>query len=287
VLRQAWIGILGLLLLVGCGGEQSAMNSGPVLISEATLGVTTPLPTRVLSPTPSPVSLVVITSTVDPALPTRSNLQLSTPTLPPSKTPSVTPSLTATFTEAPRSSATPNVIYVLITATPGIPAQGVLPLPTAGVSYPVSVGSCPAQWFFSRFVPPNCPLSPAVASAGSLQSFQNGFMLWIGTQDAIYVLYNDSVAPRWQVYNDAFQEGMPETDPNFSAPGGLFQPRRGFGYLWRTQQNVRDRLGWGTAPTEIGYTVQAQIGADGVIYLSEPNGAVYGLSADGNTWLLY
>jgi hypothetical protein len=194
--------------------------------------------------------------------------------------------VTATFTDIPRSSATPNVIYVLITATPGVPLA-VLPLPTSGASYPLSVGSCPAQWFFSRFVPPNCPLSPAVASAASLQTFQNGFMLWIGQQDAIYVLYLDSVAPRWLVYNDAFQDGMPETDPNISPPGGLFQPRRGFGYLWRTQQNVRDRLGWSTFPTETGYTVQTQIGADGVIYMSEPNGGVYGLSADGTSWLQY
>jgi hypothetical protein len=32
----------------------------------------------------------------------------------------------------------------------------------------------------------------------------------------------------------------------------MYQPERGFGKLWRTNQEVRDALGWGVTP-EFGY----------------------------------
>lgn len=110
-------------------------------------------------------------------------------------------------------------------------------------------------------------------------------MIWVGTQDAIYALYLSGAPPRWQVFNDTFQEGMPETDANFdNAPLGTWQPRRGFGLIWRSQPGVKDRLGWALSEDEVSYTVQVQIGSDGMIYMNEPGGSVFSLSPTGNDW---
>jgi hypothetical protein len=115
--------------------------------------------------------------------------------------------------------------------------------------------------------------------------FQGGYMIWVGMQDAIYALYLNTALPRWQVFNDAFEEGMPETDPNFdNAPPGTWQPQRGFGLVWRSQSGVKDRLGWALGESEISYTVQIQIGSDGMIFVSQPSGGLFSLTPTGSDW---
>src|SRR5205823_4987940 len=75
----------------------------------------------------------------------------------------------------------------------------------------------------------------------------------------IWVLYaSDSTLNQgtWEEFDDTFKDGEPEFDPNIAAPTAdangnsvaLFQPHRGFGKLWRTNQAVRDKLGWATTP---------------------------------------
>jgi hypothetical protein len=81
------------------------------------------------------------------------------------------------------------------------------------------------------------------------ESFQNGMMIWVDVQDqynpihSVLVLYNDGTFAR---YNDSWTEDQPTNDPSITAPGGLFQPVRGFGKVWRETPGVRDRLGWAT-----------------------------------------
>lgn len=113
-------------------------------------------------------------------------------------------------------------------------------------------------------------------------------MIWIGQQDAIYVLYDSANMPRWQVFNDAFEEGMPDTDPEFdNPPPYTWQPKRGFGLLWREQPVVRERLGWAVIEWETPYEVRVQTGPDGVIYISDVRGGVFALSPDGSDWKRY
>jgi hypothetical protein len=85
------------------------------------------------------------------------------------------------------------------------------------------------------------------------QVFENGRMFWIQPRNQIWVL--TQTAPGrgiWTIYPDTFTEGEPESDPNIIAPSGRYQPERGFGKLWRTNNEVREKLGWGTTP-EFGY----------------------------------
>ncbi|MBI5669192.1 MAG: hypothetical protein HZC41_14400 [Chloroflexi bacterium] len=256
--------LLLLLLAAACGPEQDiARGSGPVLLRDVTLVPTTPAPTRVLSPTPSPVSIPVSTSEVKSVLEVvtlESDFVLITPTLPPSKTPTATPTITSTPTRTPPARLTlPPLPTLFVQPTAYIP-------PPIGnnVPQPVIGGApqaCSTAWFFARPVIQGCPMNPPLVSAGSFQQFQKGFMLWVPKHGAIYVLYDSADPPR--------------------------QPRRGFGLLWRSLADVRQRLGWAVIEWETNFTVQMQTGPDGWIYVSEPRGGVFALAADGSEWKRY
>lgn len=285
-----------LLLVAACTPERSALNNGPLLVQEVTLAPTTAVPTRILSATPSPIVLEVISSelttpaakaTVTP----RTDFVLITPTLPPSKTPtptpSITPSWTPTFTPRPTlpPTATNSVTYV--TATPFPVSGGVVPIPTA-IVLNSQTQNCATPWFFTALQPSSCPMNPPLVSSGAFLQFQNGAMIWIGQQDAIYVLYDSVNPPRWQVFNDTFVDGMPDTDPAFdNASPFTWQPRRGFGLLWRGQQSIRDRLGWAVTESEISFTPKVQLGSDGMIFIGDMRGGVYSLTPDSTDWKRY
>lgn len=284
-----------IIILIGvaaCSPERSALNNGPLLVQEVTLALTTPAPTRVLSATPSPIVLEISKSELGTPITTstlRANFVLVTPTLPPSKTPTFTPTITPTSTATPTARPTQTVVNNgVIYVTPvqnGMPA-GVVPIPTAiGVVAPVS---CSTPWFFSMLQPTSCAMNPPLVSMGSFLQFQNGAMLWIEKQDAIYVFYDSANTPRWQVFNDTFVEGMADTDPAFdNAPPFTWQPRRGFGLLWRNQPGLRDRLGWAVTEAEIPFTPQVQLSSDGMIFIGDMRGGVYGLTPDSSDWKRY
>jgi len=92
----------------------------------------------------------------------------------------------------------------------------------------------------------NCPYDTVVSQA-AYQPFERGHMVWLEGNRNIYVLY---ASGRFEIYNDLFEEGDPEIDPSITPPAGLYQPKRGFGLIWRTEPGVRDRLGWATAPEQ-------------------------------------
>lgn len=283
------LGIIALALLGACTPNQAPLNDGPLLVQENTLAPTTPAPTRALSATPTPLIVgasTVALSTDNPSPTSQSGFVLITPTLPPSKTPTRTPTVTLTTpptrTPTPRPTFSSNSVF----ATPfAIPTSGgVVPLPTAIVVNPPSQ-SCSTAWFFTTSIAATCPLNPPLVSPGSFQPFQFGMMIWVAQQDAIYVLYDTVNPPRWQVYNDGFQDGMPDTDPAFNnAPPSTWQPRRGFGLLWRIRTDVSGRIGWATTEAELPFTTQVQIGADGVIFIAGSQGDVYSLRPDGADW---
>jgi hypothetical protein len=85
----------------------------------------------------------------------------------------------------------------------------------------------------------------------AIQRYDHGYMIWIGDVDLLYVLYDgqpDGHAGTFETYPDHWKEGMPETDPKFVPPPMRFQPTRGGGLLWRTNDHVRNGLGWGVFP---------------------------------------
>ena len=107
--------------------------------------------------------------------------------------------------------------------------------------------TCPDVWFFAD-PPADCPGRPHHTTVVA-QHFQRGLMVWMKAGDEVHIyneiiaLYNDG---EWSMWVDYWAEGMPEDDPRIIPPVGYDQPRRGFGKLWRENQEVRDRLGWAT-----------------------------------------
>ncbi|MDI9548166.1 MAG: hypothetical protein QM346_11280 [Chloroflexota bacterium] len=73
------------------------------------------------------------------------------------------------------------------------------------------------------------------------QSFEHGTLIWRGDNLSILALFDDG---SWKAFPDTWEEGEPEFDLDISAPDGLQQPMRGFGKVWRTEEEVQARLGW-------------------------------------------
>ncbi|MEZ4590400.1 MAG: hypothetical protein R3D55_04565 [Chloroflexota bacterium] len=117
--------------------------------------------------------------------------------------------------------------------------------------------TCPFSWFFSP-APDVCPQEAALLSASAEQQFEHGVMIWVGAEDRIYVLFDDTMyTDGWNAYEDLWQDGDPVDDPSLVPPLGFYQPQRGFGLVWRDQPQVRDRLGWALAP-EVGGNTAVQ-----------------------------
>lgn len=84
------------------------------------------------------------------------------------------------------------------------------------------------------------------------QDFEHGYMFWHSPTKSIWVLLkaNDGATTgEWDVYQDTFQDGEQEIDQSLTPPSvNLYQPRRGFGKLWRQPTNLFTKLGWATTP---------------------------------------
>jgi hypothetical protein len=123
------------------------------------------------------------------------------------------------------------------------------------------------------------------SSVAAFQQFENGVMIWAGSQNTIFVIYASNKAPRWSQYPDTWKDGMPDSDPGLVPPAGMLQPIRGFGLVWRGKRGVRDRLGWATGP-EMPFQGDFQLDTDGNRYVEGAHGEVYRLSGDFKSWLL-
>jgi hypothetical protein len=112
-------------------------------------------------------------------------------------------------------------------------------------------------------------------------------MIWVETQDRIYVMFTDGLAPEWALYPDNFEEGAPESDETLVPPPGLLQPVRGFGLVWRGNPRVRDRLGWATSP-EVAFEGMLQVNSPepsiATIYLRARDGGIAALNASTDSW---
>lgn len=100
-------------------------------------------------------------------------------------------------------------------------------------------------------------------------------MFWRQDNTQIYVLYDGD---GWEMYNDTWQEGNPESSCSGGSP---LTPIRGFGKVWCTVPAVRNRLGGATAG-EQGFNGTVQDFQRGVIIRTDA-GQNYVLYS-GNGW---
>lgn len=140
-----------------------------------------------------------------------------------------------------------------------------------------------------------CPGEP-VYTAAAQQPFENGFMVWLANEGLITVFYNGGHGPClngpcFRVFSDNFREGDPESDPAIIPPDGRYQPVRGFGLVWRSDAEVRDGLGWATAPEFGGDTWMQGFSGMGMHntynYLRDLNGRIIFMAYFDSSWQLY
>ncbi len=153
----------------------------------------------------------------------------------------------------------PRIMQVTITPTGAAPetqqvTAGAVTIPQTATSTPVVLQTTATQAPTATFGPTQTlnpfPTETRAQLYIAQEDFQNGYMFWISTQKVIWVLYKSSDPNRgtWQSFQDTFVDGEPEIDPNLTPPSGLYQPKRGFGKLWRNTPGLRDKMGWATTP---------------------------------------
>jgi hypothetical protein len=99
-----------------------------------------------------------------------------------------------------------------------------------------------------------CPRAPARAYVpAAVQPFERGWMLWVGGSGAeppmIFVLIAtpSGMRWRWEAYRDTARADQPP-DQVGAPPPGREIPVSGFGRLWLRSAQLREQLGWATAP---------------------------------------
>lgn len=285
------------LLLAACASSPDVVGDAPQLLEDVALITNTPAPTVFLSPTPTldvtPTPFVSELQAPLQVVTIDADFVIVTPTLPPSKTPTQTP----TNTQPPTFTPTPTITITATATAPLFPTSIIIPI-TAVIPQPIDQ-LCLSAWDYIIPPPSGCPFAPSTVTQGVYQEFERGYMFWDGSARQIYVLFNDGLTPYWTRFDDTFYEGQgqfplaPWKDPaiDAQAPMNLHQPVRGFGRLWRNEDNnltkgtVRGRVGWGTIE-EIPYSLKKQTRQDGTLFLNTPDGRVFQLTP-GGMWMLY
>ena len=126
-----------------------------------------------------------------------------------------------------------------------------------------------------------CPTEVEKGVWAAEESFQGGYMFWRADTAYIYVVKNDGT---WQAYPDTWTSAEAEWDTTIVPPAGYYQPKRGFGKVWRVQPGVRTSLGWATTE-ERGFSASVQPFSGGTMFWSNLRGT-YVLYNDG-TWARY
>jgi hypothetical protein len=169
---------------------------------------------------------------------------------------------------------------------------------------------CPYSLFFTSNInsylydPRLCPEGPPQSTKAAEQVFEGGRMIWLehaapirqwdwgagGKDDFIILaLYTPGVAwPQKQTFIDAWTPDEPDSDPTIVPPNGRFQPIRGFGKVWRTHSDVRQKLGWALGQ-EQGFDAVYQLVSDfrdygPCLYLTNMDGRVVGLCRRDGSW---
>nr|MBN1228804.1 hypothetical protein [Anaerolineae bacterium] len=127
------------------------------------------------------------------------------------------------------------------------------------------------------------------------QTFENGFMLWVGVAPDyrclelqpfevgsgeiwVAILDSNGLVGKWMIFPDVFDESIDMVrDPDYVPPSDdLYQPTRGFGKVWRENltEQQRQQLGWATA-SEFKYATFYRFDSGGFIntdgeYIARP-----------------
>jgi hypothetical protein len=125
-----------------------------------------------------------------------------------------------------------------------------------------------------------CPTNAEVGTPSSVQTFENGVLLWFGISNQVFALRTTGAT--WTVYADTYQNGQPLPTATVVAPAGRFAPTGRFGLVWERQADLQSQLGWATTPEQTAPTGAEEDFAHGHLWWT-PSKTIYVLYGD-NTW---
>jgi hypothetical protein len=177
----------------------------------------------------------------------------------------------ATEIPVPASTDTPTVMPTRPPATTAAasPVPGLTPGPAT--TCPVAVDpQLAAGWDQAKL---GCPTAKSSVIWAAWEPFQSGDMFWRNDIDWIYELHwgngIDATRGDWSTGKDAWKwdESYPD-GRGLTPPSGLFEPVRGFGYVWYEFLAGPDSaVGWATAQ-EMGFCASLQPFENGLIFHS-------------------
>ncbi len=117
-----------------------------------------------------------------------------------------------------------------------------------------------------------CATSRARVTWAAWEPFQGGYMLWRSDTDEVYIFYHDrnnrSTGRWWKAPKEWKWDGSNPGGVGMSPPQGLYEPKRGFGWLWRTHLGgPGGKLGW-ALDKEKGFCARIQPFEKGLIFHS-------------------
>ncbi len=113
-----------------------------------------------------------------------------------------------------------------------------------------------------------CPSPWATNQPAAMQYFEHGLMIWVDklrgiSNETIFVIHNSAEGTQYSQHYDSWRPGEPE-DGDLDPPPGMYEPQRGFGKVWRENEDVRAALGWATT-AEISTSADFQFFGNGAI----------------------
>jgi hypothetical protein len=215
--------VIGALLLIAIDGDNGGGTSLPTTTAIAVVDTATSAPTA----TEEPGATEGPAATEEPAATTAAPPPTATDSQEPPTATTVPTNTPQPPTHTPTSSPP--------TATP------VPPTPTCAVAVDAQLASA---WDRSLV---GCPTAPAGITWAAWEPFERGHMFWRDDQNVVYVLSfqnGNKSTGQWQVFTDQWDGTNPD-GVGLSPPPGLYEPKRGFGWLWRTRLDGPDSvLGW-------------------------------------------
>jgi hypothetical protein len=118
--------------------------------------------------------------------------------------------------------------------------------------------TCRFVWMDGHNSSASCPDTPPKTAQATYQAFERGYMVWhvdsmSNTTKIVWIYFNElesfTTAPDFYAGETLLFDETP--------PEGLYQPINGFGSIWITYDNIRERLGWAIAPEQT-YTMTYQ-----------------------------
>lgn len=134
----------------------------------------------------------------------------------------------------------------------------------------------PSATFDPYATPAGIPATPDVQVNAVFQMFENGWMLWRGDTNTIFVLTGDGTVKSYHV------DEIPSATARFMPfpPPGRLQPAMPFDALWRYYPGVPVQIGWATMPAET-YTARVFGQVSFGFGMTLPDGRYVGFNING------